>query len=95
VITIAKYQTVKATSVLGFNHINTNLLTDPMSQGSWTANTKNAAAERNLLGRITVVLMELAPRLSQKRIPHNIPALCIKELTSFSFVKRSVRTSTG
>jgi hypothetical protein len=59
VITITKYQTVKAASVLGFSQTKTNVLAAPMSQGSWTANTKNAAAERNLLGRITVVLTGL------------------------------------
>jgi surface polysaccharide O-acyltransferase-like enzyme len=59
VITITKYQAVKSASVLGFSHINTNLLAGFMSHGSWTANTKNAAAERNLLGRITIVLIGL------------------------------------
>jgi fucose 4-O-acetylase-like acetyltransferase len=60
VITITKYKTVKAASVLGFSHINTNFLTGVISQGSWMANTKNAVAERNLLGRITIVLIGLS-----------------------------------
>jgi hypothetical protein len=59
VITITKYKTVKAASVVGFSQTNNNFLIGDNTHGSWTAKTKNDAVERNLLGLITVVLTGL------------------------------------
>jgi hypothetical protein len=59
VIATAKYEAVKAASVLGFSHINKSFWTALRSKGSWIANIKKDAIERYLLGRITIVLIGL------------------------------------
>jgi fucose 4-O-acetylase-like acetyltransferase len=95
VITTAKYKATKAASLAGFNHINEKFLIGVKSQGEWTAKTKNDAAERNLLGTITVVLIELTPTLSQNKIPTSIHGQCTQKLSSHPPVNKSTTTNSG